>query len=213
LRVKDLNKLVTEKLREQVSALMDGELPEGEHELLLRRFAVERSLRLNWERCHLIGEAMRKNLPAVDMRGFADRVMAELADAPLPAEKASHFGGLFTRALAGAAVAVSVAVVAIVGLRHDPRQGLASPTEIVPGSVAASQTTPISNDFVNSANWHGNLPPVQAALRSSFEDQDDMNSSLTQQGLQPYRYIARPAPRQADDAKKTSKDAQPPRQP
>ena len=209
-----MNKLVTEKLREQVSALVDGELPDGEHELLLRRFAVERSLRLNWERCHLIGEAVRKDLPAADMRGFADRVMAALADEPVQqAEKAGRFGGMLTRAFAGAAVAATVAVVAIVGLRHDPRQAGYAPTEIVPGEVVIGQTTPISSDYLNSANWQGNLPPVQASLRGNIVEQDDMNSSLTQQGLQPYRYIARPAPRQADEAKKAPTDTQPPRQP
>ena len=49
---------MTQKLREQISALCDHELPEGEHELLLRRFSVEKSLRLHWERYHLIGAAM-----------------------------------------------------------------------------------------------------------------------------------------------------------
>ena len=208
-----MNKLVTEKLREQVSALVDSELPDGEHELLLRRFTVERSLRLNWERCHLIGEAMRKGLPAADTRGFADRVMAALADEPVQAEKPGRLGGMFARAFAGTAVAATVAVVAIVGLTHDPRRGAGSPAEIVPGEVISGQTTPISSDFLNSANWEGNLPPVQASLRGNIADQDDMNSSLTLQGLQPYRYIARPAPRQADDAKKTPADTHPPRQP
>jgi len=208
-----LNKTVSEKLREQVSALVDSELPESEHELLLRRFAVERSLRLNWERCHLIGEAMRKSLPAADLRGFADRVMAELADEPVQAEQPGRFGGTFMRAFAGAAVAASVAVIAIVGLRHDSRQTGPIPAEIVPGEAVSGETTPLSSDFLNSANWEGSLPPAQAALRSSFEDQDNMTSSLTPQGLQPYRYIARPAPRQPDDAKKASKDAAPPRQP
>ena len=208
-----MNKLVTEKLREQVSALVDGELPEGEHELLLRRFCVERSLRLTWERCHLIGEAMRKDLPPADTRGLADRVMAALADVPAPAEQPRRLGGIWTRAFAGAAVAASVAVIAIVGLRYDPRQSL-TPSEIVPGDAASAlRTDPLSSDYLNSANWAGSLPPVEASLRGSLADQDDVNSSLTMQGLQPYRYIVRQAPRQPGDAKKTSKDQKPPRQP
>ena len=207
-----MNKLVTDKLREQVSALVDGELPSGEHELLLRRFTVERSLRLHWERCHLIGEAMRKGLPDADTRGFADKVMAALGEEPVAAEKPARFGGIWTRAFAGAAVAASVAVIAIVGLRHDPHQGYA-PSEIVPGTAASAQTAPLSSDFVNSANWQGQLAPVQAAVRANLVEQEDTNSSLTSQGLQPYRYIPRPAPRQPEDAKNTPKDDQPPRQP
>ena len=208
-----MKKLVTDKLREQVSALVDGELPADEHELLLRRFAVERSLRLHWERCHLIGEAMRKGLPAADTRGFADKVMAALAEEPAPAEKPARLGGTLTRALAGAAVAASVAVVAIVGLRHDPRLSGYAPAEIVPGTTASAVTPPVSSDFVNSANWQGQLAPVQAAVRANLVEQEDMNSSLTSQGLQPYRYIPRPAPRQPQDGKNAPRDDQPPRQP
>src|SRR5215469_5693889 len=126
----DLNRQVTDKLREQVSALMDGELPEGEHELLLRRFAVERSLRLHWERCHIVGEAMRKDLSAADLRDFADRVMAELSAGSEDVESSGRFGGMWTRAFAGGLVAASVAVVAVMSLRHDPHQSGAVPAEI-----------------------------------------------------------------------------------
>ncbi len=207
-----MNKLVTDKLREQVSALVDGELPAGEHELLLRRFTVERSLRLHWERCHLIGEAMRKGLPAADTRGFADRVMAVLIEEPAPAaEKPARFGGTWTRAFAGAAVAASVAVVAIVGLRHDPHQQGYAPAEIVPGTQANAGVPPLSSDFVNSANWQGQLAPMPAAVRANLVEQEDTNSSLTSQGLQPYRYIPRQAPRQPEDVKNTPRDDQPPR--
>lgn len=197
--------------------MVDGELPEGEHELLLRRFSVERSLRLHWERCHLIGEAMRKDLPAADTRGFADRLMAALADEPQPQEESSRFGGLWTRAFAGAAVAATVAVVAIVGLRHDPHQGV-NPSEIVPGGTVAGQGTPVDGDYLNSANWDGSLPPLQAAMHTGIMDQDDTGGSLTQQGMQPYRYIARPRRHQQDDGrpdegKKPDSDVNPPRQP
>jgi negative regulator of sigma E activity len=208
-----LNKQVTDKLREQVSALMDGELPEGEHELLLRRFAVERSLRLHWERCHIVGEAMRKDLATVDLRGFADRVMAELSTESVTVENTGRFGGTWTRAFAGGLVAASVAVVAVLGLRHDPRQSGLAPTEIVPTTAVSGEAPAISPDFMNSANWSGQISPAQAALRSSIVEQDDVNSSLTMQGLQPYRYIPRPAPRRPTDAKKPLKDAGTPRQP
>jgi len=124
---------MTDKLREQISALADNELPQGEHELLLRRFAGERSLRLCWERYHLVGEAMRKTLPAVDSRGLADRVMATLSQERAPAVVPAP-RRVVLRAVAGVAVAASVAVISVVGLRHDARVDQASvgPAEIVP---------------------------------------------------------------------------------
>ena len=86
---------MTEKLREQISALADDELPEGEHELLVRHFAAEKALRVYWERYHLIGEAMREGLAPVDTRDFADRVMTVLMQEP--AAQAAARSGNFAR--------------------------------------------------------------------------------------------------------------------
>ncbi|WP_406672190.1 sigma-E factor negative regulatory protein, partial [Natronospira sp.] len=43
---------MSEKLREQLSAMMDGELDEGEAKLLVRRFANDPELSEAWERYH-----------------------------------------------------------------------------------------------------------------------------------------------------------------
>lgn len=197
--------------------MVDGELPDSEYELLIRRFAVERSLRVHWERCHLIGEAMRKDLPMIDSVGFADRLMASLADEPPPEKESSRFGGMWTRGLAGAAVAAAVAVVAIVGLRHDPHRGM-GPAEIVPTDAVAGQKAPFTGDYLNGASWDGNLSPLRAALHSGIMDQDDTNGSLAGQALQPYRYVTHPSDlppghRRPDRADKSDKGVSPPRQP
>jgi sigma-E factor negative regulatory protein RseA len=181
---------MTDKLREQISALADDALPDGEHELLLRRFAAEKSLRSCWERYHLIGESMRKTLPAVDTRGFADRVMEALGDAPLPAAKPARQLDRFLRAAAGVAVAASVAVVAVVGLKYDnarPRNGT-SASEIVPVD-SALPGAPLSLGGANSASWDGTAPEVQASLRSYLVNHDVVTYSLQRQGNSPYRYI------------------------
>jgi len=200
---------MTQKLREQISALADHELPDGEHELLLRRFAVERSLRLHWERYHLIGEAMRKALPAVDTRGLADRVMAELDTGTATSEAAPRSHRDLLRGLAGVAVAASVAVVAIIGLRHDPHRLSPSPSEIVPATGLSPGSAPLGGDLLSSG-WDGNLQPAPATLRNSLIDQEDVNVSLTLRG---HRYVAPPRATTASGAKKADKDAQTPRQP
>jgi sigma-E factor negative regulatory protein RseA len=180
-----------DKLREQISALVDDALPDGEHELLLRRFAVEKSLRVCWERYHLIGESMRKALPAADTRGFADRVMAALGEATLPADKPSRRFDRLLRGLAGLAVAASVATVAVVGLKYDTRirHEAAGPSEIVPMD-AALQGNPSAPGPANSASWDGTAPEVQASLRSYLVNHDVVTYSLVRQGNSPYRYIA-----------------------
>ena len=198
---------MTQKLREQISALCDHELPEGEHELLLRRFTVEKSLRLHWERYHLIGAAMRKELPEVDTRGLADRVMAVLANEPQPQPQPEKFMDKLLRGAAGVAVAASVAVVAIIGIRHGAvhRPGVV-PTEIVPsGGVAQGEVSPVEG--ANAAGWNGEQLPVHAALDDALVDQEGPSQPLGKHGLQNrHRRLA------ATDPSQEAAQPQPPRQ-
>ncbi|MGA9852341.1 MAG: sigma-E factor negative regulatory protein [Gammaproteobacteria bacterium] len=179
---------MTEKLREQISALADDELPEGEHELLTHRFAAEKHLSICWERYHLIGEAMRKALPQMDTRGFADRIMAVLNQEP--AEQKRRLSGYFGRAAAGVAVTVCVAVVALIGLRHDSTRSNSAlgPSEIVP-PAAMLQARPVAYGMVSNATWNGNSPDVQAALSNYVINHSEISAALGQQGMLPYFYI------------------------
>lgn len=201
---------MTQKLREQISALCDHELPEGEHELLLRRFAVEKSLRQHWERYHLIGAALRKDLPDVDTRGLADRVMvviaAEQVSVSAPAATKSDWTRQLLRGTASVAIAASVAVVAIVGLNHGAVRHGVSPSEIVPTAVAnGGETSPV--DFSSSASWSGGQLPMPATLDSSLVDQEGASPALGKRSL--HRY---PAPPAQADLKKDEDQPRPPRQ-
>lgn len=173
---------MTQKLREQISALCDHELPEGEHELLLRRFSVEKMLRLHWERYHLIGAALRKELPAVDSRGLADRVMASLHAEAVPEPEQTRLMPSLLRGFAGMTIAATVAVVAIVGIGRGPHRP-AAPSEIVPaGSLARGESSPVN--LMNDANWSGQSVPMQASLDDALVDQEGVSPSLGKQKLQ-----------------------------
>jgi hypothetical protein len=56
---------MSEQIREQISAFLDGELPGSETELLLKRLTRDAELRESFGRYALIGEAMRgmKHMP------------------------------------------------------------------------------------------------------------------------------------------------------
>ena len=199
--------MATEKLREQISALADDELPEGEHELLLRRFGTDVELRLHWERCHLIGEAMRKGLPEVDTRGFADRVMAVLADEPAPTAAEPSLANRLMRGVAGFAVAATVAVIAIVGLQHGARPG--APSEIVPEGASA-QTAPFALGLANDAGWEGNDPRDQALMQGYHVDYDVKTATAVPHGMpgRHYQVKLKAAP---DDTDGSQDQAPPPR--
>ena len=202
---------MSDKLREQVSALADDRLPQGEHELLLRRFAVDQALLRCWERYHLIGEAMRKNLPDADTRGLAERVMTEIRpQTPAVEPEKPEPVILFSKALAGFAVAASVAVIAVLGLRYDTRmqQTAGAPAEIVP-ATSGTPGQPLSYGFVSGASWEGAAPQMQASLRSYMVNHDVIVGSMAREALP-----ATASVRTAEDKSKTEPDPDTaPRQP
>src|SRR5487761_398690 len=183
--------MMTEKLREQVSALADDELPAGEHELLARRFALEKYLGICWGRYHLIGESMRKALPQIDTRNFADRVMTALEhEAAIIKKHDDRLIRNFSKTAAGMAEAACVAAVAILGLRYDGTrmQPASAPSEIVP-PAEPMQASYISNGMVRNATWNGNVPQVQAQLSNYIINHNEISSALEQQGMLPYLYL------------------------
>ena len=111
---------MSEQIREQVSAFLDGELPASETELLLKRLTRDAKLRESFGRYGLIGEALRGTVPAHLTRGFSTRVNRAIdgesmvvGGAALPVRTQGWW-----RPLAGAAVAAGVAAVAVVALQQ-----------------------------------------------------------------------------------------------
>jgi sigma-E factor negative regulatory protein RseA len=111
---------MSEQIREQVSAFLDGELPDTETELLLKRLTRDGELRESFGRYALIGEALRGAGSQILTRGFASRVNLAIDGEP------AHVAALATRPrasrwwrpLAGVTVAAGVAAVAIVALQQ-----------------------------------------------------------------------------------------------
>jgi len=111
---------MSEQIREQVSAFLDGELPNAETELLLKRLTRDGELRESFGRYSLIGEAMRGAGHAYLTKGFAGRVNFAIDGEPVSAGgHAPHTRApRWWRPFAGAAVAAGVAAVAVVALQH-----------------------------------------------------------------------------------------------
>lgn len=106
--------------RQQLSALIDGALAPDEARFLLRRMQHDGDLADCWERWQLAGEVLRGRATAVLPAGFAVRVGAMIAAdstagllTPMPRARWRHWGG-------SAALAASVAVVALLAWRQGP---------------------------------------------------------------------------------------------
>jgi sigma-E factor negative regulatory protein RseA len=135
---------------EQLSALMDGEVDASECDLLIKRLCHNEASdeQACWERYHLIGDALKKNLPNIVKHDLSSRVSAALANEPTvlaPRRFKIHWKRV-TKPLAGAAIAASVASVSIVGLR------LILPEQAAVTTVATSSkdSLPLPQDGVTT---------------------------------------------------------------
>jgi len=111
---------MSEQIREQVSAFLDGELPDSETELLLKRLTRDGELRESFGRYALIGEAVRGPSFSLMTKGFAGRVNLAIDGEPIPAngQVPQPRAPRWWRPFAGAAVAAGVAAVAVVALQQ-----------------------------------------------------------------------------------------------
>ncbi len=111
---------MSEQIREQVSAFLDGELPSSETELLLKRLTRDPELRESFGRYALIGESLRGATRVPLSRGFAERVNCAIDGEPAVAglQAVRSRPERWWRPIAGAAVAAGVAAVAVVALQQ-----------------------------------------------------------------------------------------------
>lgn len=130
--------------REQLSALVDGELPVEEARFLLRRLEHDSALSACQERWQLLGDVLRGQACAPAPVDFAERVRAQLAAEPAAVAPAAAAVAAPRQARAsgwrrwggGAALAASVAAVAL----FMSREQLPGPAPLdAPTTVIASQ--------------------------------------------------------------------------
>jgi negative regulator of sigma E activity len=124
--------------RQQLSALMDGELPPDEARFLLRRLQHDPELLGCWTRWQQSGDCLRKRAEVPLPASFAAAVAEAVARESKPAVAGS--AGHRLRWAGGAAIAASAAVLALMLARQAPQ---ASPdaTTVQP-RVATAPTAP-----------------------------------------------------------------------
>jgi sigma-E factor negative regulatory protein RseA len=101
---------MTDTVKEQLSAFLDGELPEAETTLLLKRLDRDDDLKGTLSRYSLIGAVMRSDDDMPAARNVAARVSAALLREPSLGAAARY---RWARPAAGLAVAASVALATV----------------------------------------------------------------------------------------------------
>lgn len=167
---------MTDRIKEQLSTFLDGELPDQETALLLKRLERDDELRGALSRYSLIGAVLRNDGDVPAARQVAARVSAAIAREPAQDGTGRHRAGrsALLRSGAGLAIAAGVAAAAVLVLQQGSSQDEAAPaavlaqsaeSPIVPVSAVddADESLPASYVTPPVADGPGNLPPAQFA--------------------------------------------------
>lgn len=177
---------------ELLSALKDGELDEQQAERVLSRLADDPELRQRWHRYHLVGDALRNNVPPVLNHDLAARVAAAVANEPTvlspssvrtrPVAKHKH-----DKTFTGYAVAASVAVVGFLTVGLVSNQ-LEQDVAHVGAPVAAVATSGLLAPAPTHATGGAVVAPVVASAgsASAFSPATPVTLQAEEPNLQSY---------------------------
>ena len=153
-------------MKEQLSALMDGELPRDETRFLLRRLDADTQLATTWSNYQIASDVLKKRFATPMPANFSVSVMQAIASEHQPAVR-----GGWLRWASGGAIAAAVAVVALTTMRPID--------ETAPQQPVVASVAPVINDaMTSSAEKQLQLPGLQALdyTQAASYDQYRMNA-------------------------------------
>ena len=181
---------MTDTINEQISAFVDGELPDAERELLQKRLAGDGDLQSTWHRYHLIRDAMREDLPefintSTDIN-YTGSDATGLPDFAAPVSP----GQRLLKPVAGLAIAASVATMAVVGVLQTGNQPSLSGPQQVALTPASTVSIPDNLRIVPRSSWQSAKPAVVAHLNGYLVDHSSYAGLGSAQGILPYSRVA-----------------------
>ncbi len=198
---------------EHISALMDGELnAEEDIQRVISHMQVDEKMRRCWEHYHLIGDALKKNLPNSYQRNLAGHVSQALQDLPphsAPASSIPSTPAFRYKSLTGFALAASAGVIAFLGVGALEPQSSPPQTQFLSAAAGSSiipmQTTGQPPAFSLSqvqpakkrTHWDVAHPAVESKLNDYLANHEfSASSSAMQRGMPPYVRIVGYEPNQ-----------------
>jgi negative regulator of sigma E activity len=110
---------MNDAIKAQISAYVDGELPDNEAELLVRRMSQDKAMRDQAAEYLAVSRTMKGERRVPGMEHLRDRIAAQLDDRSLQVENQPPAAGRrFLRPVAGTAIAATVALAALLGLQQ-----------------------------------------------------------------------------------------------
>lgn len=207
---------MSQQIREQLSTLMDGELPRDETLFLMRSLNNNGELAQSWSTYHLTRQVLRRQDVFVVSADFSNRILAQLE---AETGHAAH-SGRWLRWAGGGAIAASVAVVALVfsgprgGQGDRPGEPLAASVNAIqqpamvatqrPGEFRAPMISPVLDVQPASVSTQGFATPsapIDPRLQSYLIRHYDAAAGNGQSAMLPYVLLVVP------QAQSSSKDA------
>ena len=141
------------EMKEQLSALMDGEIDRDAARFVLRSTDSDKALAGTWSRYHLARDVLRKQPVMLAADGFSSALMARLdAEDAAVAGRRGGSVGRWVRYASGGAVAAAVAVVALLASAPGTRQQPQSEA-LVARAVPAAGESARTNDIARAVNF------------------------------------------------------------
>jgi sigma-E factor negative regulatory protein RseA len=183
-----------DNLHEKLSALVDDNLSELERDQLIAKIAHDDELLATWSRYHLIKDTLQGHVHDYTSRNLAASISQQLELEPVVLAPKTRKAVQWQRPLAGFAIAASVALVAVLGVRNIDSGTSITPVQVAqleaparvtvtpdPQPVISSQSSsPATVEFV-AAGSEGN--PPGARLKSYLVNHYERKSDF---GMLPY---------------------------
>jgi sigma-E factor negative regulatory protein RseA len=177
-------------MKEQISALMDGELDAEATADLLRSLPADVDLRCSWERWHLIRASLHQDLDVLAPAGLVAAVAERLQNEPtvLAPRRKPFFPdrNQWSRWISGAAIAASVAAVSVVGMRMMNEIPAAVPTGLL-----AQNVRPASGALMRTSDEKWGKPSAQVRndLNQYLVEHSEFNPAARMNGMMSYVQI------------------------
>jgi sigma-E factor negative regulatory protein RseA len=174
-------------MKEQISALMDGELDAKATADLLRSLPADVDLRCSWEHWHLIRASLHQDLDVLAPAGLVAAVADRLQDEPtVLAPRRRQFlpdRSQWSRWISGAAIAASVAAVSVVGMRM-----LNEIPAIAPAELLAHNARPVSGSLMRASDekWDTPNAKVRNDLNQYLVEHSEFNPAARMNGMMSY---------------------------
>ena len=152
---------MNEAIKMQISAFVDGELPDSEADLLLRRMSQDAELRRVAADYLELGRVMRGEASLRHVERLRERIAAAIDDKIIEQHESGPDleSGKALRPLVGIAVAASVALVAIFGLQMTPGVDTQAPGSDTVAETAEdssySTPRPLDQQILQYVERHG----------------------------------------------------------